>query len=86
MIMLIGLVALLIVIFILWKLFIDGWLFKIILFIAGWFGLYIWLRTSFEAARHIALTYHSNGSDVSFTWATIIPTVVCIMCLLCTRE
>ncbi len=78
----IGLLILLLVIFVLWKLFIDGWLFKIILFFAGWFGLYIWLRSSVEGAKHVAFTL-SNGS--AFTWAAVIPTVVCVLCLLCTK-
>lgn len=83
--MIIMLVLLLLGIFILWKLFVDGWLFKIVLFFAGWFGLYIWLRVYVEGAKTIAFTYHGDASNVAFTWAAVIPTAVCIMALLCTK-
>jgi hypothetical protein len=79
-----GLIALFII-YVLYKLFIDGWLFKGILFIAGWFGLYIWLFYYVEGGRHIAFTYQGDGANMSFTWASVIPTAVCLMALLCTR-
>lgn len=71
-------------IYIIWKLFIDGWLFKIILFIAGWFGLYVGLRTYVEGATNIAVTF-GKENPVSFTWAAVVPTIVCFLCLLCTK-
>lgn len=71
-------------IYIIWKLFIDGWLFKIILFIAGWFGLYVGLRTYVEGATNIAVTF-GKENPVSFTWAAVAPTIVCFLCLLCTK-
>ena len=79
-----GLIALFII-SIFWKLFIDGWLFRIILFAFGWFGLYIWLNYYVEGAKHIAFTYHGDGANMSFSWASVIPTAICVMCLLCTR-
>lgn len=71
-------------IYIIWKLFIDGWLFKIILFIAGWFGLYVGLRAYVEGAGNIAVTF-GKENPVSFTWAAVVPTIVCFLCLLCTK-
>lgn len=73
---------LLMVIYILWKMFIDGWLFKGILFFAGWFGLYVYLAVYVEGAKGVAFTM-SNG--FTMTWAAVVPTIVCLLCLLCTR-
>lgn len=71
-------------IYTLYKLFIDGWLFKIILFFAGWFGLYIALRIYVEGATNTAITIGIKD-PISFTWAAVIPTAICFLCLLCTR-
>lgn len=83
--MIIPLVLLLVVIFILWKLFVDGWLFKGILFFAGWFGIYIWLRFYVEETKSIAFIYHGDSSNTAFTWAAVIPTAICVMALLCSK-
>lgn len=75
-------VMLLIAIYLLWKMFIDGWLFKIILFFAGWVGLYVILAASVDGAKNVAFTM-SNGFSMS--WAAVVPTIICFLCLLCTR-
>lgn len=72
----------LMVIYVLWKMFIDGWLFKGILFFAGWFGLYVYLAVYVEGAKGIAFTM-SNG--FTMTWAALVPTIICFLCVLCTR-
>lgn len=77
-------IVLLVMIYIMWKLFIDGWLFKIILFFGGWFGIYIFCRIYVEGATKIGITIGAD-SPVSFTWAAVIPTVICFMALLFTR-
>lgn len=64
--------------------FVDGWLFKIILFFAGWFGLYVALRVYVAGADHIAVTF-GTVDPTSFTWAAVIPTIICFLCLLCTK-
>lgn len=75
-------IFLLICIYLIWKMFIDGWLFKIILFFAGWVGLYVILASSVDGAKNVAITL-SNGFTIS--WAAIVPTGVCLLCLLCTK-
>jgi hypothetical protein len=81
--LLFGLVLLL-AIYVLWKLFVDGWLFKIILFFAGWFGLYIGLRVYVEGAKDVAFTF-GKENPITFSWAAVIPTAICLLCLLCTK-
>lgn len=74
-----GLVMLL-AIYLLWKMFVDGWLFKSILFFAGWFGLFIGLHIAGVDGTAFTL---SDGTTIS--WAAVIPTVICMLALLCTR-
>ena len=72
----------LIFIYVLWKLFVDGWLFKGTLFIFGWFGIYICLRTYVEGATNTAVTL---GTNFEVSWAAVIPTVICVLALACTK-
>lgn len=72
----------LMVIWVLWKMFIDGWLFKAILFFAGWVGLYVLLAVYVDGAKNVAFTM-SNGFSMS--WAAVVPTIICFLCLLCTK-
>ena len=81
MLVVIGLVALF-VIYLTYKMLVDGWLFKIILFFAGWVGIDVLMLTYVEGAKNTAITF-SNGSSLS--WAEVIPTVICVLALLCTR-
>jgi hypothetical protein len=67
---------------IVWFLFIAGFLWRLILFVGGWFGIYALLRIYVPTSAHIALTF---GGD-AYSWAAVIPTIICIMCLLTTRE
>ena len=77
----VGLVALLFIYF-LYKMLVDGWLFKIIIFFAGWIGIDVLLRTYVEGSENTAITF-AGGSSLS--WAEVIPTVICVLALLCTR-
>lgn len=81
--LIIGIVAL-VAIFVMWKLFIDGWLFKIILFFGGWFGIYIFCRVYVEGSSKIAVTLGSE-TPVSFTWAATTATAICFLTLLFTK-
>lgn len=74
-------VVLLLALYVLWKLFVDGWLFKIILFFAGWVGLYALMPAYVDGAKEIAVTIN----DTSFTWAAVVPTVICFLALLTTK-
>jgi len=76
---------LLLSLYVIWKLFVDGWLFKIILFIAGWFGLYLGLQFyCADWSKEVALRIGSQD-PVVFTWAAVVPSVICFLCLLCTK-
>jgi hypothetical protein len=75
-------VVLLVVLYIAYLLLVKGWLFKLILFAAGWFGLYIGLNIYVVGSTNIALTF----SGYSFSWAAVIPTIICIACLACTKD
>lgn len=72
----------LIFLFILYKLFVDGLLFKIILFGFGWVGLYICLKVYVGGAKDNIITL---GSDTHISWAALIPTVICILALACSK-
>ena len=65
-----------------WRAFASGWLFRAILFVAGWFGLYVALRIWFDTSEHIALTL---GDGTIISWAAVIPTIICSLCLVCTK-
>jgi len=78
----IGIISLIILYF-LYIMFIEGWLFKLILLIGGWFGIYIFLLSYVKGSNHIVFTI-SNGYSMS--WAAVIPTVICLLCLLSTRS
>lgn len=72
------------IIYMLWKLFMEGWLFKIILFFAGWFGMYVACSTYIDGANQMAITIGTND-PITFSWATVIPTVICFVGLLTVR-
>jgi hypothetical protein len=74
-------IAMLVVIYILWVLFVQGALWKIILFGAGWFGIYVAMRVYVEGATETVVTI--SGTD--FSWASVVPTIICIMALATTK-
>ena len=73
--------VLLVAIYVVYKLLITGWLYKSILFIFGWLGLYIVIYVFTENGSNTPMTVGSN----SISWAFIIPTVICFLALLTTR-
>lgn len=75
-------IILLISIFILWKLFVEGWLFKIILAVFGWVGMYWYLSSYIEGATKTAIT----ASSTEISWAALIPTIVIIFAMFTTKE
>ncbi len=77
-------IVLLLAIYVLWKLFVDGWLFKIILFFAGWIGLYVICYVYVEGAKNVAITIGTDN-PVSFTWAAVVPSIICFLALLTTK-
>jgi hypothetical protein len=75
-------ICLLVAIYILWVLLVKGALWKIIVGIAGWFGMFIALRLYFPGAVHECL----NFSGYSFSWSEVIPTVVVLLAMAYTKE
>ena len=72
-------IALLVVLYTLYVLLIKGVLWDLALFFGGWFGIYIALRVYVEGATHTAVTI----SDCQFSWAAVVPTVICICAMAC---
>ncbi len=78
-----GLIMLLII-YVTWKLLIDGWLYKVILFFAGWVGLYVICYVYIDGAKNVAITIGADN-PVSFTWAAVVPSVICFLALLTSK-
>lgn len=78
-------IFLLICIYILWKMFVDGWLFKIILFFAGWVGVYVICAACLEGGKSTAVTVGTGGGAHHYNVAFVIATAICVLCLLCTK-
>lgn len=72
-------------IWILWKLLVSGWLYKIILFFAGWVGLYVICAVFLECGKSTAVTVGTGHGAHSYTVAAVIATAVCLLALLTTR-
>lgn len=78
--MVFGLV-LLIVIYLLYVLLIQGALFKLILGAFGWLGMYWYLSGIPEFGNHRVF-----ADNDMFTWAMGAPTILVLLVLLCTKE
>lgn len=74
-------IILLFSVYISWQLFVKGILFRIILFFAGWFGIY-YLLQSVDGCSNPAFTF---GTNTTVSWAAAIPTAICVLALLTTR-
>ena len=73
-------VGILVFLYILYVLFIRGALFKLILGVFGWFGMY-WFLSDIPAFQNNVFV--DSGS---FTWAMMAPTILVVLVLLCTKE
>lgn len=78
-------ILLLVVIFFLYKLFISGLLFRIILFVFGWIGIWFVLSHYVDGAKDIVIRFGSN-QDYGMSWAALVPTIICLLCLASTKE
>jgi len=63
-----------------YQLFVVGTLWKIVLFFAGGFGIWVALWTYFPASHMTVVIF-----DYPFSWAAVIATGICLMALLTTR-
>lgn len=73
---------LLTIIFILWQLLVEGWLWKLILGIFGWLGLHWALISYIPSSQNVCLTIF----DSTFSWAVVLPSIVLFMSMLYTKE
>jgi hypothetical protein len=81
--MIIGII-LLIGIFIIWKLFVDGLLFRILLVPAAWYGficLFNYLGITGTAFR-----FGNNSLGQSISWGCVFATVICLGYLATSRD
>jgi hypothetical protein len=74
-------IVLLVVLYLIWILLFKGLLWKILLFFGGWVGIYVLLRANLPDSLHTAVTI--AGHDLS--WAFVVPSVICILCLANTK-
>jgi hypothetical protein len=63
-------------------LFIRGWLFKMIIWVFAYIGLYLTLHLYVDGADHALLTL----SQYSFSWAEVIPLCVLVLALFTSRR
>jgi len=76
-------ISLLGVLYILYVLLVKGLLWKIILFFAGWVGIFVGIWIYFPAAR---IPDAVTISGVGFSWCSVVPTIICFLALLCTKD
>lgn len=72
----------LIAIYILWVLLARGFLWKLILGIGGWFGIYVFLGTYVSGAADSGITVW----DTLISWAAVVPTIIVILAMAHTKE
>ena len=70
------------VIYLIWVLLFKGFLWKLIIFIAGWIGIYLLLPIYFPNSMQTAITITGN----SYSWAMVIPTAICLLALVHIRN
>ena len=66
----------------LWNLLTQGMLWKIIISIFGWIGLYQFLIQKFPETKQICFMF----SNKTFSWAEIIPTFILLMAMLYSKN
>ena len=73
-------VFLLVVIIILWQLLVKGLLWKLLLGVAGWFGIWVFMETYFPGSKSTAI------NDLEMSWSQVVPTIVVLMAMAYTKE
>ena len=74
--------ALLVIIYFLWVLLVQGLLWKIILAIGGWFGIMVGLRIYMPDSAHECV----QVSGYHLSWAVVIPTFIVLMAMAYTKD
>jgi len=75
-------IVLLIIIYGAYVLLIKGVLWKIIVGIFGWFGMFIFLEMYFPDSKADCLTF----SNSSFSWSVVIPTIIVLLAMFYTKD
>jgi hypothetical protein len=75
-------IALLVVLYVVWLLFIDGWLWKLILLVAGWIGVRMLLLAYWPGSEQTAFIFQIHH----VSWAAAIASGICVMALLTTKD
>ena len=65
------------VLYLIWTLLFSGLLWRLILFFGGWVGVYVLLKVYIPDSAHIAVTV----ANMTFSWAAVVPTVICLLAL-----
>lgn len=73
-------IAIIFVIYLLWVLLVKGALWKLILFFAGGFGIYVGLKQYIPESNHTVVIF-----DCPISWAAVIAIGLCILTLLTTE-
>lgn len=76
---------LLLAIYIAYKLLIDGWLYKMILFPGGWLGIYLGLRFYVDGAMKTAITLGVGPDAIKLSYAATIASGILFLALLTTK-
>lgn len=72
----------LIAIYILWILLVRGFLWKLILGVGGWFGIYMFLITYVSGAGDTGIII----SETLISWAAVIPTIIVMLAMAHIKE
>jgi hypothetical protein len=60
-----------------------GWMIRAVIFCGFAFLSHWWLWENVPDTRHIAMTL---GTNTTISWATVVPGIICILCLLITKS
>ena len=71
-----------ITLYFLWSILVQGMLWKMIIGVFGWLGMYWSLLLYFPASKHACFVF--SGGHVS--WAQVIPTIVVLMGILYRKD
>lgn len=75
-------ILLLVTIFLLYILLVQGALWKMIVYGFGYFGMYVALRMYFPDSRHVCLVFDHNH----ISWAVVIPAIIIVLALAYTKS
>ena len=75
-------IVLLILIYGAYVLLVKGVLWKIIVAIFGWFGMFIFLEMYIPDSKAICLTFAGS----SFSWSEVIPTIIVLLAMSYTKD